>query len=87
MNLLDDTHLLFSQLAAIPDAQAVKSLIENHDALQHNDAALAALDTSLRSRLAMQSRDLLRDQRIQSQRRRLRHLVTPLPTRHTAPAA
>src|SRR5438105_5543311 len=65
MNLFTDTQMLFAQLAAIPDAQAVKTLIENHDALQHSDGTLAALDRSLRTRLATLPRDLVRDERIQ----------------------
>ena len=87
MDMLEDAQLLFAQLAAVPDTEAVKTLIENHDAWQHNDAALAALDRTLHTRLATFPRDVVRDERIHTQRQRLRNLATVQPTRQAAPAA
>ena len=87
MDMLEDSQLLFAQLAVTPDAQAVKTLVENHDAWGHNEAIASALDRTLRASLATFPRDRVRDERIHTQRQRLRPLITVLPARHAAPAA
>lgn len=87
MDLFDDTQLLFAQLAAVPDAQAVRSVIENHDAWQQNELIVAELDATVRIRVTSLSRNALRDVCVQNQRRRLRPLVTKPPLRRALPAA
>lgn len=87
MDMLEDSQLLFAQLATVPESHAVKTLIENHDAWQHNETIMTALDRTLRTRLTTFPRDVIRDHRIQAQRHRLQPLITVLPARQAAPAA
>ena len=87
MDLFDDTQLLFAQLAAVPDAQAVRTVIENHDAWQQNESIVAVLDATVRIRVASLTRDAARDARIRNQQKRLLPLVTKLPLRQALPAA
>jgi len=77
MELFADTQALFTQLAAVPGTQGVKSLIENHDACNHSET-VAALRAAW-ARLAAQPRDPSVEARITRQRRTLASLVTPLP--------
>jgi hypothetical protein len=76
MEIFDDTRALFGQLAAVPGAQGVKNLIENHDAWAHGEtvAALRAAWT----RLAAMPRDPALEARIVRQRKTLEPLVTRL---------
>jgi len=87
MDMFEESQLLFSQLASEPDSSAVKTLIENHDALEHGDAALRALDAALQGRLVGIGRDVVTEQRIVAQQRRLAGLVVKVPVRRAGTAA
>ena len=79
MELFADTQALFTQLAAVPGTQGVKSLIENHDACNHGDT-VSALRAAW-ARLAALPRDPSAEARITRQRPALAPLVTPFPVR------
>ena len=80
MELLADTSAIFAQLAAIPGTQAVKTLIENHDAWSHCDTVQALA----RARLAAGPRSVMQEARIARQRQALAPLVTRLPMRYAS---
>jgi hypothetical protein len=80
MDVYCDTQALFAQLAATPEPQAVKTLIENHDAWTHADA-LSAMRL-VWARLEAQPRDGVHEARLARQRRALNPLLTPLPIRY-----
>ncbi len=82
MDPFADTQALFAQLAAVPGTQAVKSLIENHDACHHSEtvSALRAAWT----RLTALPRDPATDARIRRQRRALAPLLVPAPMRYAS---
>jgi hypothetical protein len=76
MEIYQDTQSLFAQLAAVPGAQGVKTLIENHDAWTHSET-LAALKAAW-TRLAAQPRDPALQTRIARQQKTLAPLLTRL---------
>ncbi len=80
MDAFCDTQALFAQLAATPEPQAVKTLIENHDAWTHADL-LSAMRLAW-TRLESQPRDPAHQARLTRQRHALKSLLTPLPVRY-----
>ena len=80
MEPFSHTQALFAQLARTPEPNAVKTLIENHDAWSQNQASIEALNAAARTRLA----HLASDPRIKRQRTRLQSLLNPLPTPYAA---
>ena len=84
MSSLEDSKLIFQQLAQADDAApggGVRTIIENHDAWTHNASILSQLSIALRTHLTYASRPAPISQRIARQQRRLQSLVTTLPTR------
>lgn len=79
--MFDDTQALFRQLAAVPEPQAVKTLIENHDAWSHGDLVESAAPWLRRHAANL---DPARRARILQQRQTLAPLVTRLPARLAA---
>jgi hypothetical protein len=82
MEIFDDTQALFGQLAAIPGALGVKTLIENHDAWAHSEA-LPALAAAW-ARVAAMPRNPAVEARIARQRKALEPLVTRLSVRYAS---
>jgi hypothetical protein len=80
MEVFSDTQALFSQLAGTPEPQAVKTLIENHDAWTHADT-LSAVHLAW-ARLESQPRDPTHQARLTRQRHALEPLLTTLPVRY-----
>jgi hypothetical protein len=80
MEVFSDTQALFAQLAGIPEPQAVKTLIENHDAWTHADT-LSAVRLAW-ARLEFQPRDPAHRARLNRQRHALKPLLTILPVRY-----
>ena len=82
MEIFDDTQALFGQLAAIPGALGVKTLIENHDAWAHGEAM--ATMAAAWARVAAMPRNPALEARIARQRQALEPLVTRLSVRYAA---
>ena len=82
MEIFDDTRALFAQLAAIPGALGVKTLIENHDAWAHSEALPAM--TVAWARVAAMPRNPALEARIARQRQVLEPLVTRLSMRYAS---
>jgi len=82
MEIFEDTQALFGQLAAIPGALGVKTLIENHDAWAHSEALPAMAAAWARLAALPQSPALAA--RITRQRKALEPLVTRLSVRYAS---
>lgn len=73
-----DSQAIFRQLGEVKEPNAVHTLIENHDAVLHNDVALSQLNALTRARLDSQARSPEVAARIARQRAALRPLVVSL---------
>jgi len=76
-----DSKGIFRQLAAIPGASGVKTIIENHDAWLHNAAAEAEITAQIRAIALYRLRPAEVMARLAAQREALAPLVTRLPMR------
>lgn len=79
MDMYQHSKAIFAQLGAEADTQAVKTLIENHDAWNHADAVETC---AAFASMAVQAPDGAAGTRVAQQRRRLGALVTRVPVRY-----
>ena len=81
---LDDSKLIFRQLAHIDAGNAVRVVIENHDAWFKSPSVLSQLTVAVRTQLARTPRPANVAQRIALQQTRLQSLAISLPVRVSA---
>lgn len=76
-----NSRAIFRQLAAVPGASGVKTIIENHDAWLHSEETEAEITAALRLEAVCRPRSASLNARLEANRQALSSLVVQLPSR------